>query len=581
MENAEKTGGVLLCAALAFCAALAAHAPALSGTLLWDDTAFIGSNAFVSDCSNLRTVLNPVNLIKILPVPMSARPLVNASLLADACSGAGPGGMRLTNLLLHAFNAALLFALLFLLSGSAPAALFGAVVFAVHPAAAEAVNIITFRAHLLGFFFFISGLLCALFYGRGAGRPAAAASAACYFLALMSAETALVLPAAALLAVYFDTGRGGLKRTLPLLGVMAAVALFYLWFRVPRSGYAIAGVSAPGIAGASAFYPRVLLPETSGGRAFALTLTPWRAVYADPAANLYTMTRVTLDYLGALVLPLRLSPDYSPEVITTLKRGLPPVLGVVGVLVSGIYFFSRKRLSGLGLLIIFTGLLPALNIWPIYNLKADRYLYLPLAGFSLAAAAGLRYVLAGSGRRVLLVPALAWLALLGGLTLRRAPEFRDDLALFSAAVRRQPAAPRARVNLSAAYLRLGDCAGAGREAAAAAGLDAANPQLRLRLAFTLAYCGSKEQALKETLTALAAVPGEADALYLAGLLKLKTDRAQALALLRRAAAAAPDRREALLTLYMAEKKKPAALGPRDRRDLADLKDFYRRAGLLF
>ncbi len=581
MENAEKTGSVLLCAALAFCAAVAAHAPALSDNLLWDDAAFVGGNSFVSGCPNLRIALNPVNLIKVLPVPMSARPLVNASLIADACAGAGPAGMRLTNLLLHAFNAALLFALLLLFSGSAPAALFGAVIFAIHPVAAEAVNIITFRSHLLGFFFFISGLLSALFYGRGAGHPTAAAAAACYFLALMSAETAIILPAAALPAVYFDSGRNGLKRMLPLIVVMAAVALFYLWFRAPRSGYAIAGVAAPGISGASAFYPQALLPDAAGGWTYGLTFTPWRAVYADPVANLYTMSRITLDYLAALALPLRLSSDYSPEVIVSLRRGILPLLGCLAFLWSGIFLLVKKRLSGLGLLFIFVGLLPALNIWPVYNIKADRYLYLPLAGFSLAATAGFRYCLAGGKRRILAALALLWLASLGGLSLRRAPEFHNDLSLFSAAVKRQPAAPRARTNLASAYLRRGDCAGAASEATAAAGLDAANPQLRLRLAFTLAWCGRRDEALKEAEMALKTAPGEADAMYLAGLLRLKTDRRQAMVLLRRAATATPDRREIFLTLFMAEKKNPATLGPQDRRNLAALRDFYRRSKLFF
>lgn len=581
----EKTGNyrtALLSAALVFCAALAVHAPALSPNLLWDDARYIGGNAFIADCSSLGTVLNPVNLVKVLPVPLSARPLVNASLIADACAGSGPYGMRVTSLLLHAFNAALLFALLLALSGSVPASLFGALVLAVHPAAAEAVNVLSFRSHLLGFFFFVAALAFAVLNGRKAGLARAATGAACCFLALMSVETALVLPAAALLAVYFDSGREGLKRSLPLFAALAAVAVFYLWFRAPRSGYAIAGVASPGITAPSLLYPAYLFPGGTAAPAQEFTAPAWRAVYGTASANLFTMANVALSYLAALVLPLGLSPDYSPPVITSLRGGLPAAAGCALFLAGGIFLYSRKRLAGLGLLLVFTALLPALNFWPVYNLRADRYLYLPLAGFALAAAAGFRYCLAGGGkRRAAAALALLWLALLAAVTVRRAPDFRDDLHFFSAAVKREPGAARAHANLAAAWMREGNLPAAAAEAGRAAALDPANPQLRLRFAYTLAAGGRAGEALAEADKALKGAPGSAAALYLSGLLRLKTDRPGALALLRRADAAAPQNREAFLTLFLAEKKDPAALGPRDREQFYLLKKFYAGSGLLF
>jgi hypothetical protein len=573
---------VLLSAALVFCAALGAHAPELSASLLWDDAQFIGDNSFAASCSNMGAALNPVHLIKVLPAPFSARPLVNVSLIADACSAAGPYGMRLTSLLFHAFNSALLFFLLLALSASVPASLFGALVLAVHPAAAEAVNIISFRSHLLGFFFFISALFFSLVNGRKAALPLAAAAAGCYFLALMSVETAFVLPAAALLTVYFDSGKDGLKRTGPLFAALALVAVFYLWFRVPRSGYDIPGVSTPGISAASFLYPASIFPKGFAAPDHILTMPAWRAVYSDTAANLFTMARVTLDYASALVLPLGLSPDYSPRVITTLRQGFAPLAGCLLFLAGVFSLYLRKRLAGLGLLLTFTCLLPALNLWPIYNIRADRYLYLPLAGFCLACAAGFKYCLAGGRkRRVLAALALLWVSALSAITLRRAPEFRNDLALFSAAVKQEPAAARARANLAAAWLRAGNCREAAAEAAQAAALDPANPQLRLRLAFTLASCGRGGEALKEADEALRVSPGNAAALYLSGLLRLNIDRRGAIDRLRQADAAAPASREAFLTLFLVEKKDPAALGPRDREALSRLKKFYSGAGLLF
>ena len=277
MKAAEKPRLYLLLAALAFAAGLAAHLPFLSDSLLWDDGEFLAKNSFVTDCANLGAALNPAQLVKVLPVRMSARPAVNATLIADACARSGPRGMKLTNALLHAGNAALLFALLLLISGSAPGALFGALAFALHPAAAEAVHIIVFRSHLLGFFFFCAGLLAALFYARRPSLPAGAAAAACYLFAMLSVEPPVVLPLAASAAILFDSGRQGLKRAAPLLLGLLFVAGFYLWFRAPRSGYYLPG-SAPGVSSPSALYPAALFPGAGAPRGVWKSLAPWREV---------------------------------------------------------------------------------------------------------------------------------------------------------------------------------------------------------------------------------------------------------------------------------------------------------------
>lgn len=74
------------------------------------------------------------------------------------------------------------------------------------------------------------------------------------------------------------------------------------------------------------------------------------------------------------------------------------------------------------------------------------------------------------------------------------------------------------------------------------------------LAFTLARCGRHSEAVKETDAVLKIRPREAGALYLAGLLRLKSDRRAALGFLRKALKAAPGRCETRLTLFLAEKR---------------------------
>ncbi len=515
MQETENPWRSVLCAALVFCAALALYTPFLSDRLLWDDGTLIGENAFLADCSNLPAALSPLNLFRILPVPMAARPLVNASLLADACAGSGPAAMKFTNLLLHGFSAAALFFLLLALSGSEAGALLGALLFAVHPAAAEAIHVITFRSHLLGAFFFIPGLSFALFFSRRPSPAAGAAAALCYLLALLSVETPAVLPLAALLAAYFDSGRAGLKKLLPLLGVMAAVALFYLWFRTPRAGYGIAGLAAPGIPGPSPLYPVALLPANGPAAGAYMMPLPWRGIYTSFAANVFTMSRITLEYLGTMLAGLGLNTDYSPAVTGSLRRGLVPLAAVLAVLGGGVRLYRRRNLAGLGLLLALAALLPALNFVPVYNIKAARYLYLPLAGLAVAAAGLLKAALANKKiKNAALAAAVLWVSGLAAVTASRNPEFRSDLTLFSAAVRRAPAMPRAQANLSRALLLAGDCAGGLAHAGLAAGLDKGNPVLRLRLAFALDYCGRRPEALREAEGTLKQFPGDAFAVQL-------------------------------------------------------------------
>lgn len=577
MSNPVKTGALLLWAAVPALGALAAHSPGLSDSFLWDDAAIIEANPFVSDCANLGQALSPSNLFTVLPVPMSARPVVNVSLIADSCAGGGPRSMRLTNLLLHAGNSVLVFLLALTFSGALPASAAAGLLFAVHPAAAEAVHIAVFRAHLLGFFFFGCALLASVYYARRPALLPGAAAIAAALLGMLSVETAAVLPAAAAAAVYFDSGREGLRRGVHLLAALLLALAFYVWFRAPRSGYDIAGASRPGISAASGLYPADLFGAPPAPAPAALP-PQWRSVYASPLSNLYTMAAVAAGYARDAASPRQLSPDYNPELITGFRRAALPLLVCLCLIAAAGGLLYMRNLSGLGLALFLLTLLPALNLVPLYNLKADRYLYFPLAGLALTVAS-LTVVMTAKKTYWALVACAA--LLFTAVTLRRAPVFHDDLAFFSEAVKRAPTSVRAKANLSAALLRSGDRAGGARLAAQASALDPGNLTLRLRLAFALAAGGRSREALPEVKAVLAAAPDKPGALYLAGLLTLKRDRAAGRALLERALLADPALEEARLTLALLDKKKARELSREESGRLAELAGFYKSANLLF
>lgn len=523
-----------LAAAMAavFALTIIVYLNSLSNKLLWDDTVFVKQNPFIRDCSNLTTALNPVYLAKILPVRMGARPIVNATLLIDTCSGTGPLGMRVTNLILHASNAVLVITLAYALTGALWPAILAGLIFALHPAAAEPVAIVTFRSQLLCVFFYLSALLTGLIYLREKKPVFLAVSALAALAAMLSNESAITYPLVfALLYFTVERADGNRERLVPYLSVCTAAALAYFWFRLPRGGYDIAGAARFTSSGLDFFYPRALMPGLRESAQFSsftpdvimpkgwesakfelLSIPPWSAIYSSWKLNFFTMTNIAAGYLADLLLPLKLKADYNPRIIGTFTAALP---GLAALALSGFAALKLRRkipLAAFGILFIFAALLPVMNIIPIYNIKADRYLYLPLAGWALAAAAAAAAA-GGRAEKAARGGFLVYAVFLGVLTFARNPVFKDELSFFSSAVSGPRPAPRAQINLAAVYFSRGAPEMArGYMENALKGQD--NYQIRLCWAEMELAMGSRQKCLEILKTVLAEKPGNAKALYL-------------------------------------------------------------------
>lgn len=116
------------------------------------------------------------------------RPLTSLTLMVDwHFWGPNPLGYNLTNLFLHLALCLLYFRLLETLLGHRLAAFLAALLYAVHTMHTEAVTYTASRGDILGIVLMLGAMLA---YARG--RRAAAA--ACYFFALFSKETMIMLP---------------------------------------------------------------------------------------------------------------------------------------------------------------------------------------------------------------------------------------------------------------------------------------------------------------------------------------------------------------------------------------------------
>ncbi len=504
-----------LAAAVLSAVAFLAYAPTLSFDLVWDDT-FVLEHArrSVRDGNPLSLLAADYRLLPYRPLGYY-RPLVLLSFHADSLAAPFfPAVYHLTNVLLHAAVTLLVFLIgKAVLKETAAAALSG-LLFALHPVHVESVAFVSGRTDLWAAFFCLLSALAWLGRPAGGGRRLVLvpAGALAYGLAMLSKETAAVLPAA-LLAWEILRPSGAfrvfarLRGRLPELAAHAAVLGVVLYLRL-----GVAGVGFGGI--------RPAAPQ--GGHALAVGI--W--------AN----------YLKLLVFPWPQVPYYLSD---RLMPGAGTILGALAAL--GLFLAAASRaggrtgLRGLAWTALF--LLSVAGLVPLSGAPAaERFLYLPSVGFCLAAggaampamrrwpraaaaatgaaAAGLAAaVLAASGtwrsdlslgrRLVRTAPAyseshdlLARAYLAGG-------RYGEALDTYRRAVARWPGSAILRYNLGVTFTRLGRIAEAEGEFRRAAAIDPAMAPAWNNLGVALMARGASGEAHEAFRRAVAADPGNA------------------------------------------------------------------------
>lgn len=389
-----------------FALAAAVFAPAVRG-----DFVLLDDLTYVVDNPHLREGLGAAGLRWALTTGYAANwhPLTWVThLAAFDLFGLDPRGHHLVNVLLHAANAALLFALLRSLTGRLWPSALAAALFAVHPLRAEAVAWVSARKDVL------SGLCWLLALGawtRHARSPSASrylAALALFALGLAAKPVVVTLPLALLILDAWPLGRHravswtrlALEKV-PFL-VLAAASALVTW-RVQ----AAAGALDP-LAGLS---------------------------LADRAANALAGYAV---YLRHAFWPEGLAVLYPHAGAAADLRG--PLAGLVLLLaVTALAFRWRRRWPWLaaGWSWYLVVLLPMIGIVQVgVQASADRYTYLPLIGIGLVVSWGAAGVAARSARvrSAVVAVALAAVAALSCAARVQTATWRDDVALFGRAV---------------------------------------------------------------------------------------------------------------------------------------------------
>lgn len=299
------------------------------------------------------------------------RPVTNLTLLLNyQINGLNVIGWHIFNTLMHIFNSIFVYFLFFITlnlpsfenkfnDASKSMALFGALLFAVHPIQTESVTYIISRTELLAAFFYLGTLLLYIKYRIKPKISYLILATISAYLAMGSKEHAVTLPAILFLYDYIFLANRNLKETIKYWKELLLIASSWILLTI------------------------LLLSSKLEGAGFNIT----KETDITPLTYLFTQFNVIWTYIRLLFLPINQNLDYDYPIAKTLFE-FPTFLSFVGhiaVILLTLYLFLKKgwKLIPFGIAWFYITLSPTSSIVPILDVIFEHRLYLPSVGFFL------------------------------------------------------------------------------------------------------------------------------------------------------------------------------------------------------
>jgi len=396
---------------------MAVYANVINGPFLWDDHLLVADNADIRDWRHLEKIFSSnIGGESLEAKSSSYRPLQTFSYLIDYCFWElNPAGYRLTNIILHIFVAVSLFWLLSLMGLAVRLSGLTAVLFVVHPLHAGVVSYISGRADLLAALFMLLALVSYL-----KDRPVFMSF--CFCLALLSKETALILP------VFIWLYNGTINRKTPLK--------------------ASKGISILGLL--SALYVILRLTGALGSLYF---YDPERTTAFQRLPGFFA---AFFNYIRLIILPFGLHMEYGRKLFGFND---PQVLAGFGLffllVVMAVRIKEKDPIISFSLGWFIVGLIPVSNIFVNLNAyMAEHWLYIPSMGFFLFINRDGPYLFELNRARPYLLSVIT--ALYVGLTIFNNRYWRDPGAFFTRTLSYAPKSVRAHLELAKLLTREGN-----------------------------------------------------------------------------------------------------------------------------
>jgi len=340
--------------------------------------------------------------------------------LDHAVFGMNAAGHHATSLVLHTASSVLLFLVMLALTGAPGASAFIAAVFAVHPLHVETVAWISERKGAISGLFFVLTLGAHARYAALPSPGRYAAVVLCLVLALLSKPTTVTLPCVLLLLDVWPLRRLGARALIEKLPLFALVA------------------------GAS--ITTYLVQQATGAMRFGERL--------DAGTQILNALGAYASYLGKTFWPAQLAAFYRYEAVEMLPALLA---GALLLTVTAAAWWLRERAPYLlvGWLWFLGMLVPMLGLVQVgLQSHADRYMYLPLIGLTIAMAFGVRALATSERSRLIAVAAgtlaVAALAIASWVQLSH---WADGFALWNRVLEVDPASGRAHRSLGSLHAR--------------------------------------------------------------------------------------------------------------------------------
>lgn len=326
----------------------------LSIPFVYDDQAYIVNNGFIKDISNLVKLVDRDEYFSGTRKPRYRPVSALLYFIGYWAWGLNPLGYHIMKLLLHLLNGWLLFLFLQVILKDKIKPFCIALLFILAPFQTEAVNCISFNDDMLACLFILLALITTAKYQAGSKNIFYYLSLISYFLALLSKETALIFIPVLLLKSYCFPAKiteedSRLSKVKYFWGGVISVTAIYLVLRF---------ILFPGVNHISVDHPWII-------------------------ERIVLIARVLVRYFGILILPLKLTIDYSlPLNLLSFQISAWAVLGLLSLLLLvslRISLTSKNLLWGIGWL--YMSLLPVIHLISAPRIIAEHYLYIPSIGW--------------------------------------------------------------------------------------------------------------------------------------------------------------------------------------------------------
>ena len=403
--------------------AILVYIPAFDADFTLDDVLIVEDNEYIKSADKLPRLWTTHYWAGKMDASDTGlyRPLTLTSYAIQYITlGDNPVPFHVLNILLHALTCFILMKFVKLLFNDNRLAILSGLIFAIHPVHTEAVAGIVGRAEIMASLFILLSGICYHHWKRTGNLKWLGGLIVSTFAAITSKEHGFMIPLIL-----------GLQETTYYLSVKK-----YQWSS-GRTWLAIGSVMLVAI---------ILWIIRSAVTGPSVPHEEW--LHVNAMDRMATSVRITFEYIGMHLFPLKLSADYWSKEVPVVGWGnfsvIVALFSAIALLGIAVWQRNRMRSFSWGIFFFFLTLAPVSNfLFAAGFLKAERILYIPSIGLIVAISALLVKLYDTKNLKILAIGlAGAFTLFFIARTWVRAGDWKNNYTLAEATLKVSPDSPR-------------------------------------------------------------------------------------------------------------------------------------------